>query len=93
MNDFKQVQIQKMKNLSDLIQINIDALSRKIEAIKDDFNKSAADEYYNVKHIDKWQCDIIKSIASDIQKANSELWTIGQCLEQYEQICKKTSKN
>ena len=96
MDNFKQIQIQKMKNLSDIIKTDLDTLSCNIDLIKKDFDKSATDKYFNIKHMDRWQCNVMKNIASDIQKANDELWAIGQCLEQFEKIYQKhniTSKD
>ena len=40
MDNFKQIQIQKMKNLSDIIKTDLDTLSRNIDLIKKDFDKS-----------------------------------------------------
>lgn len=86
--EYKECKIQEMNKLSDLIQINLDNLSTKIQELKQSFNNSNSNTYFNIKHLDKWQCEILESIASDITRHNSELWTIGKCIQELNSLCK-----
>lgn len=57
--EYKECKIKEMNNLSDLIQINLDNLSTKIQELKQSFNNSNSNTYFNIKHLDKWHCRII----------------------------------
>lgn len=64
----------ELKYLSSMLENQLNNLQAELNTIKKQFDNS--DKFLSVKHLDKYQCTILKSYILSIEKTSDKLWNI-----------------
>lgn len=84
--EYKEYKIKEMKAISQNIEEDLSKLSEYSSRITTSFFLSDGENFLNVKHLENWECERLLDTVNNLIKLNNELWTIGKCLQELNNV-------
>lgn len=84
--EYKEYKIKEMKAISQNIEEELSKLSEYSSRITTSFFLSGGENFLNVKHLENWECERLLNTVNNLIKLNNELWTIGKCVQELNNV-------
>lgn len=84
--EYKEYKIKEMKAISQNIEEDLSKLSEYSSRITTSFFLSGGENFLNVKHLENWECERLLDTINNLIKLNNELWTIGKCVQELNNV-------
>jgi hypothetical protein len=84
--EYKEYKIKEMKAISQNIEEELSKLSEYSSRITTSFFLSGGENFLNVKHLENWECERLLDTINNLIKLNNELWTIGKCVQELNNV-------
>lgn len=84
--EYKEYKIKEMKAISQNIEEDLSKLSEYSSRITTSFFLSGGENFLNVKHLENWECERLLDTVNNLIKLNNELWTIGKCVQELNNV-------
>lgn len=84
--EYKECKIQEMKAISQNIEEDLSKLSEYSSRITTSFFLSGGENFLDIKRLENWECERLLDTVNNLIKLNNELWTIGKCVQELNNV-------
>ena len=84
--EYKEYKIKEMKAISQNIEEDLSKLSEYSSRITTSFFLSGGENFLDIKHLENWECERLLNTVNNLIKLNNELWTIGKCVQELNNV-------
>lgn len=84
--EYKEYKIKEMKAISQNIEEDLSKLSEYSSRITTSFFLSGGENFLDIKHLENWECERLLNTINNLIKLNNELWTIGKCVQELNNV-------